>query len=280
MSYVNYNGKIIKEDEICISPENRAFRYADGFFETMKIVDGKIALKELHFQRLFDTLKVLKYPIFNFPAASVLENEITALAKLNHNESCGRVRLVIFAGNGLINDISERVPNFIIQTYPLKAGLYSLNKKGLSIGFFKDAVKPCDTYSSLKSNNCLPYIMASLWAKENELDDALLLNPYNNLADATIANVFIIKDGFIKTPLLTDGAVNGVMRRYLVNCFKLEGLPFIEATITAQDVLEASEVFLTNAIYGINWVEKIGTSLYTSQMIELVHNKFLNKFLA
>jgi branched-chain amino acid aminotransferase len=127
----------------------------------------------------------------------------------------------------------------------------------------------------IKSNNYLPYVMAALWAKENNLNDAVLLNHDNNVADTTIANLFIIKDGIIKTPPITEGPVAGVMRRYLIKTLREHNYEVEETTVTVADVLEASEVFLTSAIHGIKWVKQIDNSHYNNSLIPVLYKEFI-----
>ena len=64
MNVLNYNGKLYKEDEPIISANNRSFRYGDGFFETMKMFNGKIVLRDYHFERLFSSLELLQFEKF------------------------------------------------------------------------------------------------------------------------------------------------------------------------------------------------------------------------
>ncbi|TXT34907.1 MAG: branched-chain amino acid aminotransferase [Chitinophagaceae bacterium] len=107
-------------------------------------------------------------------------------------------------------------------------------------------------------------MMAAIWAKEQNLNDAILLNADGNIADATIANVFMVKDGFIKTPPLSDAAVAGVMRRHLLNQLNHLGYEVRETSIAPAELLQASEIFLTNAIYGIRWVKQLENVQFTS----------------
>lgn len=274
MAYCNYNGNIIDEGDASISADNRAFKFADGFFETIKVFEGEIILKELHFHRLYTTLEKLKFPITTFPKAEVLEKKIIELVNLNNSNSA-RIRITIFAGNGSLLDISNRVPNYLIQALPLLQPKYFLNTSGIEVDFFKEAIKPCDHFSSLKTNNFLPYVMASLYANEKGLDDAILFNQSGTIADATIANVFVIKDGIIITPPLQDGPVGGVMRKYLLHCFKENLFPFKEESLTIDDVLESSEVFLTNVIIGIKSVRKIQSSNYTCKTATQIFKSFV-----
>ena len=84
-------------------------------------------------------------------------------------------------------------------------------------------------------------------------DDALVLNDNDTIADASIYNVFIVKDGVVFTPPLSDGPVAGVLRELLLT--RLPDTKIIEQTITIKDLYNADEIFLTNALRGIRWVE-------------------------
>ena len=190
-SFLNYNGKIYRSDKLLISPDNRSFRYGDGFFETMKIVNGKIALSNYHFERLFASLELLQFDKPGYLTAEYLLNQVTELAAKNYHNKSGRIRLTIFRGNGGLYDAENHFPNWLIQTWQLNPQVNVFNENGLVIDIFKDAKKTGDNYSHVKSNNYLCYVMAALWAKKHHLNDALVLNSYNRIADATIANVLL-----------------------------------------------------------------------------------------
>ena len=135
--------------------------------------------------------------------------------------------------------------------------------------------KICDDFSHIKNNNFLCYAMGALWAKEHKMNDVILLNPYDKIADTTLANLFLVKDGIIKTPALTEGCIAGVTRKYLLKCMKEEGMPVEETSITVNELLQSSEVFLTNAVRGIRWVKEIGKSSYKSQLAGILHKKYI-----
>ena len=122
--------------------------------------------------------------------------------------------------------------------------------------------------------------MAALWAKENKLNDAILTNTFDKIDDATIANIFIVRDGIVNTPRLSDGPVNGVMRRHILKCLRDEGMPVHERSITAEDVLQASEVFFTNAVYGIRWVKQVANINYTNQLSIYLHKKYISTLIS
>lgn len=273
--YLHYNGKMYSADKLFISPNNRSFRYGDGFFETMKMINGKVILADYHFERLFASLELLQFEKPNYFTAGYLMEHIEALAKKNYHTKLARIRLMIFRGEGGLYDPENHFPNHLIQTWELNPSNNILNENGLVVDIFKDARKACDNYSHVKSNNYLPYVMAALWAKKNHLNDAILLNSNNRIADATIANLFIIKDGIVKTPALTEGCVSGVMRRHLLSCMRKENIPVEETAIEADELLQASEVFLSNGIYGIKWVKSCSNNNYTKQIAALLHKKFI-----
>ena len=277
--YLNQNGKIIKEANAIISPNNRSFRYGDGCFETMKLMDNTILLANYHFERLFASLQLLQFDVPNYLTADYLQHQIVEVAKKNYHNKLARVRLTVYRGDGGLYDPENHFPNYLIQTWDLNPANNLLNENGLVVDVFTDAIKVCDTYSHVKSNNYLCYAMAALWAKKNHLNDAILLNPYNRLADATIANIFIITNGIIKTPSLSEGCVNGVMRRYLLTQMHVENIPVEETKISVEELLQANEIFLTNGIYGIRWIKQINNINYTNTASSLLYKQFIKPLL-
>jgi branched-chain amino acid aminotransferase len=270
-----FNGVMMDAEKPVITVDNRSFRYGDGCFETMKAVKGKIIHANEHFERFFKSLELLQFDKPNYLNAAYLSEHIIKLLQQNKHQQTARIRLTLFRGNGGLYDAENHFPNYCIQTWNLNVANNDLNENGLVIDVYKDARKVCDAFSHLKSNNYLPYVMAALWAKKNHLNDALLLNPFDKIADATIANIFIVKDGIIKTPAITEGGVNGIMKNYLLQCMRKENIPVEECSIAVDDVLQAQEVFLTNSIYGIKWVKQCGNSNYTLQAAALLHKQFI-----
>lgn len=274
-NFLFYNGKISKTGKPLLSPDNRSFRYGDGFFSTMKMVNGKIQLSDYHFERLFSSLELLQFQKPVYFTREYLEEQAVTLAKKNYHHKLARIRLTVFRGDGGLYDVDNHFPHHLIQSWALKPANNHLNENGLVIDVFKDAKKVCDLFSPVKSNNYLSYVMAALWAKQHKLNDAVLLNPYNRIADSTIANVFIVKDGIVRTPALTEGAVDGVMRRHILHSLRKENMPVEETELTVDDLKEAAEIFLTNSIYGIRWVKQFGESGYTNQLAALLHKKMV-----
>lgn len=269
------DGKILKHDKLLISPNNRSFRYGDGFFETMKWYKGKILLEQLHLERLFHTLHKLQFKPPTYFTAEYIVDAIQQLVAKNQHHQLARVRVTIYRGDGGIYDEQNHFPHLLIQTWALNPMNNRLNENGLTIDIYAAAVKQADHFSMLKSNNYLGYAMAALWAKENHLNDAILLNPQGNIADATIANMFIINNGTIITPALSEGPVSGVMRRYILKQLQDRGYEVKEGIVSVDDLANASEVFLTNAIYGMRWVKQCGKNAYSHQLVPHLYKEII-----
>jgi branched-subunit amino acid aminotransferase/4-amino-4-deoxychorismate lyase len=278
--FLSHDGKIRKSGIPLISPDNRSFRYGDGFFETMKMVHGKIILEDLHFERLFTSLDLFRFkrPAHFTPA--YLREQVAELAAKNRHTPLARIRLTIFRGEGGLYEVEDHFPHHIIQSWELSPAIHTLNENGMVLGIYKEARKTCDAFSHVKSNNYLAYAMAALWAKEQKLNDALLLNAFNRVADASIANVFIVKDGLVKTPALSEGCVGGVMRKHLLQSLRKENMPVEETQLEIEEVMQASEIFLTNAIHGIKWVKGLGENGFTNQLSALLHKNVVQPLIA
>lgn len=267
MNSIIFNGDLLEEGAAIVSAGAGGLRYGDGCFETMRATNGRIVLKDLHFARLLSTLELLHFDVEDDFSATIQQAVDTLLIK-NRHDSHAKVRLMAFRGVG-----DDDTVNYIIETSAIDA--HSFNKEGLVIDVYRDARKQCDHFSHLKCNNYLAYVMAARWAKQHELDDAIILNANNRIADSSIANLFIVQNGVIRTPVLSEGCISGVMRKYLINSCRKEGIPVEETTISAADLQSASEVFLTNAIKGIRWVKEIGDNTYSCQVSKLLSDKII-----
>jgi branched-subunit amino acid aminotransferase/4-amino-4-deoxychorismate lyase len=273
--YFIYNGEILKTGKPIFDIDNRSFRYGDGCFETMKLLNGNIVLSHYHFERLFSSLNTLKLKSASYLTHSYLAEQIKNLAAKNNHSHLARIRLTVFRIDDDLLENKDYSLNYIIQSWQLDEEILKFNKAGLITGLYKDAKKSCDNFSHIKSNNYLPYVMAAIWAKENKLDEGFLLNNFNRVSDASIANIFIVKDGKIKTPALNEGCIAGIMRRHLIKCIKEESIPFEETLIKPEELLEAHEIFLTNAIRGIRWVKQFEKNNYSNELAKYLHKKFV-----
>lgn len=273
--YFLHNGEIVTSGTKVIGADNRSFRFGDGLFETMRMIDGEVALFNYHLERLFASLSLLKFELPPYFTPDYLSKQVYQIAAQNKQEKAARIRLTVYRSDGGLYDYENNFPNCIIQTWKMETVQPVFPAKGLCIDIFTKARKACDDYSHVKSNNFMSCVMAAMWAKENKLDDAIIINNFNRVAEATIANIFIVKDGTIKTPALNEGCVAGVMRKFLIGKIKEENIPFEETRIEVGELHGANEIFLTNAISGIKPVQQCGNNNYSNELSKYLFEKFI-----
>ncbi|WP_276484980.1 aminotransferase class IV [Paraflavitalea pollutisoli] len=272
--FIHYDGKIMPANTPVVPAASRGFRYADGLFETLRVVKGRLVLRDLHFGRLFHGLSVLKFqPGPHFTAAK-LESDILRLCDKMSFTASARIRLNITRGPGGLYDPESHHPHVVIEAWPLELPR-QLNENGLVVDIYEEARKHYDVLANLKSNNYLPYVLAALHVKENRLNDCLLLNTEGRICDATIANVFWVKDGSIYTPPLTEGGIAGVMRQFLLQETAAGPHPIQEAPLTPELLATADELFLTNAIQGIKWVGQLRDTRYGNTMAAALYQQYI-----
>lgn len=257
---LNYNSTLFEDKTPILTAQNRAFRYGDGLFETMRLVKGEIPLLYLHFSRLVSGMKALHIQIPSYFNIHYLKNEI--LKTIDYQRVNARIRLSVWrSGEGAYSPIAY-TPEYLIQINPIADPTFTLNEIGLTIGIFKE-IRLCETkISCYKTNNALPYILAADFAKHEGFDDAFLLHTEGGISEATAANVFVLKNDCWHTPPLSQGCVNGVMRNFILQKFKLQNIILKETKLFPQDLKEADEIFLTNAVQGIRWVAQFGEKNY------------------
>lgn len=274
--YIYFDGRILPAGSPLVSADNRGLRYGDGLFETIKVVNNTILREQLHFERLFQGMELLQFDIPPHCTPASLASQVLQLCKKNKVEKAARVRLAVLRGNGGLYDPEHLHPQIIIQTWALPDNYMQLNENGLVVDVCTGIAKSCDVLSHLKSNNYLPYIMAAFYAKKNRLNDALVLNSHNRVCDTTIANVFLVKDGQVITPPLSEGCVAGVMRRYLLTAVAEAGYTITETPVTIEMIQSANEMFLTNALYGIRWVKQCGEKTFSYQLSAELYHRFVH----
>jgi Branched-chain amino acid aminotransferase/4-amino-4-deoxychorismate lyase len=264
MEWINVNGKVIAAGNV-LRADNRSYRYGDGLFETMKVVNGKIFFADLHFERLNKGLFVLKFKVPKLFTQRHLQNQILDLCKKNNCEKLGRVRLSVSGGHGGLYDGDEKL-QYIIECWPLSQPVTLFNENGLVIDTFPHGRKSCDVFSNLKSASHLLYAMAARFAKENKLNDCLVLNSHERVCDTTIANLFWVKEGKIFTTPLREGCIAGVMRRHLIETLQATRFEPHEKDCEIRDLENADEIFVTNVIQEIKWVKQFRNKTYDNQV--------------
>ncbi|MBK9459632.1 MAG: aminotransferase class IV family protein [Sphingobacteriales bacterium] len=279
-----YNNTFIAPEQLHLSPGNRSFRYGDGLFESMVMFNNRVPLLPQHYSRLCSGMKQLK---MSFPAEWSVNYLYEICAKLAYIKQFtnARIRLQITRiDGGLYAPISNEV-NILLEMQPIAYNHFELNPNGLHIGVYSDARKTQHFLSALKTANALPYVMAAIYAKENNFDECVLLNEKNTIADTGKCNLFVLKNNYLITPPIADGGVDGVMRQTI---FTLIGnkkptnsnLQLLEQSLTIADVESADEVFLTNAVNGIQWVRMFKHCQFNTHKTSTSLTQIINQHIA
>ncbi|MBK7668906.1 MAG: aminotransferase class IV [Sphingobacteriaceae bacterium] len=177
-----------------------------------------------------------------------------------------RIRLTVFRNEGGFyapetNDIS-----FLIEAENIEAEGYVLNQKGLWVDIYADIKKQINKLSNVKSGNALLYVMAGLAKTSMKLDDCFIINENGSICESISSNVFIVKNGCMYTAPLTEGCVDGIMRRQILKIATANKVLTFEMPLTINSLMNGDEVFLTSSIRGIRWVGQYKTKFYTNKM--------------
>lgn len=253
---VNFNG-VITEEEQLFSASNRSFLYGDGVFETLKIVNNTILFFEDHYFRLLASMRIIRMQIPMSFTLEFLEEQVLALVNQQNIQDAARVRLTVFRNDGGYYTPTDNKVSFVIQASALAVQSYVVNDGAFEVDLYKDFIVPKQLLSTLKTNNKLIQIAASIFAQENGLDTCLLINEDKNVIEAANGNLFMLLNGQLITPPISEGCLNGIMRKQILKLAKeLDGIEVLEQPISPFDLQKADELFITNVIVGIQSITK------------------------
>lgn len=277
---ININGNIIDHEHAKISLENRGYKYGDGLFETLKVVNGKIFFWEDHYFRLMASMRILRMDIpMNF-TMEFLEEEILKTLQANKlDTNTARVRLNVDRGEG-----GKYLPKTSSVNYSIVAESYDrpfytiAENQAYVIDLYKDFYLAPGLLSGLKSNNKALQVIGSIYAEENGYNNCLVLNTNKHVVEALNGNIFLIKDGIIKTPPLEDGCLKGIMRKQIIELVKsLPEYELQEVSISPFELQKADELFITNVIVGILPVTQYRKKSYSNTIAKLLTDKLNTK---
>lgn len=273
----SYNYNFSNSPREILHPQNRAFRYGDAVFESIRVVEGKICFFNDHFNRLTEGLRFLEIDIRNLNKEHLLAHLYDLLNK-NNIEKGAKLRLQFWRCEGGLYTPTNNHYNFIAEVEPYASNFFSYRNEGMLVDIYSDLLKPQNTLSNIKSANGLIYIKAGLFKNRNKLEECFLLNQSGYLAEGVAHNVFLVFENKILTPALHQGCLNGIMRQQIIKIATYLGVQVQETIIKPEAILQADEVFFTNAIQGINWVRAYRNKRYFNKTSKLL-NETLNKLL-
>lgn len=270
---INFNGTLVEQTGAALQ-ENRGFLFGDSVFETIKVLDGKVLFLEDHYFRLMASMRIIRMEIpMNF-TMEFFESQILNLVKAKAIESAARVRFSVFRKSGGFYLPKNNEIEFVVVAESLETAVYSFENQPYEVELFKDFHITAQLLSTLKSNNRLVQITGSIFAEENGYQNCLLMNDAKNVVEALQGNLFMLSGNTLVTPPLSDGCLNGIMRKQILAITrKMENLEVIEQSISPFDLQKADELFVTNVIKGVQPITKYRKKEYKTDFASEVLKK-------
>lgn len=260
--FVYVNGKIVPSQEAVVSVFDHGFLYGDGIYETMLAYDGVIFKLNEHLQRLYRSASLIGITIPHEMGRLKSDLYKTILANDLKN---AYIRLTVSRGSGPIGlnpDLCPE-PTIVIIAQESREHPKTLYKNGVHLIIsetrrnIKEAINP-----QIKSLNFLNNILAKIEAIKSDAYEAIMLNAHGNLTEATISNVFFIKDNILCTPSVECGILDGITRSTVIDIALKQKIKVNEGKFTKEDLYNASEVFITNTSLEVMPVSKVDETSY------------------
>ena len=265
---INFQGKLISEKDPILYHNNRGFTLGDALYEDVKVVNGVLYFWEEHYLRLMSSMRILRMEIpMNF-TMEFLEKEIKDLIEANElQHQPAFIRITVYRKHGPDLFQEENEVAYLISSEKGDAPFYTLSEEDYEVELYKDFYLNADMLSTLSSSNRLLSVTGGIYARENGYQDCLLINASKNVVQALDGNLFLVKGKEVKTPPLSDGCRNGIIRRKLLDILqKTEAYQVSEAAVSPFELQKADELFITSVRKGIQPVTKYRKANYKSDV--------------
>ena len=251
------DGKLYDKADARISVYDHGLLYGDGVFEGIRVYNGRIFESDAHLDRLWDSAKAIRLniPVSREQFRSAMEETVRA----NGFKDC-YIRAVVTRGAGDLGidpRKSHRPTVFIIadliSVYPKE-----MYEKGMSI-ITSSVIRnhPNALSARIKSLNYLNNILAKIEANDAGASEAVMLNHEGNVSECTADNIFIVREGQVQTPTPSDGILEGVTRKVMLQLCRRMQIPAVEKILQRHDLYIANECFLTGTGAEVAPVTKI-----------------------
>jgi branched-chain amino acid aminotransferase len=185
------------------------------------------------------------------------EEQVLSLAIANGCQASARARITVYRNEGGYYLPKQRSVSFLINCIVLENTVYSNDLKPYEVDLYKDFYVTKQLLSSIKTTNKIINITGSIFADENGLENCLMLNDEKNVIEALNGNLFMVFEGKLITPPISEGCLNGVMRKQILGlASKIEGLEVVEEPISPFNLQKSDELFITNVIFGVQSITK------------------------
>ena len=258
-NHIFVNGKLLIESKAGIPVRDRGFLYGDGLFETLRSYKGFVFMLDSHLERLFHSLKILKY---NLPFDKEYIKE--ALKKtINKNNLAGKdayIKIIVTGGihSGELHFRGRYRANLIIITDILNTYPERDYTEGINIA--SSSIRRSSIGNPLYFHKLLNYfenIFAKDEAHYNEAQEAIFLTKDHLVLEGASSNIFYVKGNTVYTPPLTQNILPGITREVVIDICNENRIKVRQKKIHYRDIINADEAFKTSSIAGIVPVKKI-----------------------
>ncbi|MEI3604223.1 branched-chain-amino-acid transaminase [Pseudogracilibacillus sp. SE30717A] len=239
------NGEFVEKEKAVISIYDHGFLYGDGVFEGIRVYEGNVFKLKEHIDRLYESAHSI---MLSIPHTKEELQQIIVQTVIKNNLTSAYIRVVVSRGVGDLG-LDPRnclAPTIIVIAEPLAIYSEELYEKGLKMASVVNRRSSPDVLNpQVKSLNYLNNILVKLSSVQADADEALILNNQGYVTEGSADNIFIIKNGKIKTPPIYLGALEGITRNVIIEIANELNYVMDESPFTLHDVYIADEVFLT-----------------------------------
>lgn len=252
MEFNNLDGFLSEKGDKLYDTSNRSMRYGDGIFETIKLVNGELMFWKDHYNRLFKGMKHLKLDTIG-KEEDFWKKEVEKVIVKNYFTNA-RIRIIVYRNSpGTYTPMGNRV-GFLIEGTRFDKPNYMYSKEGLRLGLFEGDHKGMSPMNNLKTTSALLFVLAGVHKKETEVDDVVVLNAAGRVCETVSSNIFAVIDNKVITPKLSEGCLDGVMRKQIIKAIKQKEIDFEEGELTLEKLRSANEIFTTNSMAGVQGI--------------------------
>ena len=245
------DGQVVDRAEARISVVDHGLLYGDGVFEGMRAHGGVVFAMDRHLNRLTIGARALHLEL----PGGIEGIRDVVLRTLEADGGGDRyIRLLVTRGDGPLGLDPTRCERARVVCIVDTIALFSDEKRAAGLSLITSSFRrpPPDVLDPrIKSLNYLNNVQAKGEAVRQGADDALMLNMRGHVAETSVANLFVVRDGVLMTPPATDGCLEGITRGTVIECARELGIPFAEKTLGRMDLFGADEVFMTGTGAGI-----------------------------
>jgi branched-chain amino acid aminotransferase len=279
MDVVYINGLFTPLCNAKVSIQDRGFCYGDGLFETLRASRGKIFRLEQHVNRLFKSLPqvFIDLPMTRHELMAIIQD---TFARNKYKEAI--IRLTVTRGDtqSNIQVDSDTPPTLVVNIRAFTPLPKTAYKKGVKIKIFQERASLTNGLGQrLKSCNYLSNILIRELSDQKDFMEGIVVDPDFGVTEGTTSNVFIVRQGVLKTPPISPYVLEGITRRVVLEIAREHKIPFLEERITLDDLLKADEVFITNTGIEIVPVTQIDSQTIGSKKPGILTGFFHDEFL-